>query len=284
MPTILSIQSSVAYGHAGNSAAVFPLMRLGVEVWPVLTVHFSNHTGYGSWEGIMFTPAEVAAVVRGIDDRGVLTRCDAVLSGYQGAEEMGLTILDAVALVKQRNPRALYCCDPVMGDVDTGLYVEPGIPDLMRDQVIPAADVVTPNHFELTLLTGHDASTLAEVLEAADSLRARGPRTVLVTSVRHTDAAPGTVEMIAVGEQGAFRVVTPHIDRYYSGSGDMTTAVFLASLLDQMPLDQALARTAASVYGVLRVTGESGSDELQLVAAQDELVHPTRTFEVTRLR
>lgn len=259
-------------------------MRLGVEVWPVLTVHFSNHTGYGAWEGLMFTPAEVAAVVRGIDDRGVLSHCDAVLSGYQGAEEMGLTILGAVELVKRRNPAAVYCCDPVMGDVETGLYVEPGIPDLMREKVVPAADILTPNHFELDLLTGHQTSTIEQVLAAADELRARGPRTVLVTSVAHADAEEGTVEMIAVGESGAFRVVTPHIDRYYSGSGDVTTAVFLASLLDGLPLDAALARTASSVYGILRVTGESGGSELQIVAAQDELVAPTQTFQASRLR
>ena len=69
---ILSIQSSVAYGHVGNSAAVFPLQRLGHEVWPVFTVHFSNHTGYGAWRGPLLAPDHVAAVITGIAERGVL--------------------------------------------------------------------------------------------------------------------------------------------------------------------------------------------------------------------
>ena len=128
MTTILSIQSSVAYGHVGNSAVTFPLMRMGVEVWPVITVHFSNHTGYGAWRGPLLSAADLRDVVRGIDERGVLGEVDAVLSGYQGGEDIGEMILDAVALVKRRNPAAIYCCDPVLGDTDRGLYVRPGIP------------------------------------------------------------------------------------------------------------------------------------------------------------
>ena len=175
--SILSIQSSVAYGHVGNSAATFPLMRMGVEVWPVLTVHFSNHTGYGSWRGPLLAGRATSPTwSSGIDERGVLGRCDAVLSGYQGAEDVGLAILDAVALVKSRNPDAVYCCDPVMGDVGRGFFVRPGIPELMRDTVVPAAQIVTPNQFELEFLTGRSTGTMAEVLAAADALRSRGPR------------------------------------------------------------------------------------------------------------
>ena len=145
--TILSIQSSVAYGHVGNSAATFPLMRLGIQVWPVITVHFSNHTGYGAWRGPLLAASDVADVIQGIDERGVLGSVDAVLSGYQGAESVGAEVLKSVALVKQRNPAAIYCCDPVMGDVGRGFFVRPGIPEFMRDQVVPAAQIVTPNHF-----------------------------------------------------------------------------------------------------------------------------------------
>src|SRR6185295_8534497 len=123
---ILSIQSSVAYGHVGNSAAVFPLQRLGHEVWPVFTVHFSNHTGYGQWRGPLLAADDIVEVMRGIVDLGVLGQVDAVLSGYQGGEDVGAVILDAVELVRQRNPEAFYCCDPVLGDVDRGLYARPG--------------------------------------------------------------------------------------------------------------------------------------------------------------
>ena len=152
--SILSIQSLVAYGHAGNSAALFPLQRLGKVVWPVMTVHFSNHTGYGDWKGPLLTSGDVADVIEGVGNRGALERCEAVLSGYQGAEDVGAVILDAVAKVKAANASAIYCCDPVMGDVGRGMFVRPGIPEFMRDQVVPAADVITPNHFELDFLAG----------------------------------------------------------------------------------------------------------------------------------
>ena len=279
MTTILSIQSSVAYGHVGNSAATFPLMRMGVEVWPVLTVHFSNHTGYPGWRGPLLRAEDVAEVIRGIDDRGVLDRCDAVLSGYQGGADVGAVILDAVELVRSRNPAALYCCDPVMGDVGRGVYVRPGIPELMRDRVVPAAQVITPNQFELELLTGLSTSTLPEVLAAADAARALGPEIVLVTSVVHTDAEPDTIDMVAVSAEGAWRVTTPLLPRTFTGAGDLTAATFLAGYLRTRDVATAVAHTAAVVHGVLEVTVASGQAELQLVAAQDEIAVPSRTFQ-----
>jgi pyridoxine kinase len=282
--TILSIQSSVAYGHVGNSAATFPLMRMGVEVYPVLTVHFSNHTGYGKWRGPLLAAEDVADVITGIDERGALAGVDAVLSGYQGGEDVGAVILRAVELVRSRNPEAVYCCDPVMGDVGRGFFVRPGIPELMRDTVVPAAQIITPNQFELEYLTGHSTTTVAEVLSAADAARALGPETVLVTSVVHDEAVEGTIDMIAVTGEGAWSVTTPLLPRTFTGAGDLTAATFLAHLLSSGSVPQAVGRTAAVVYGVLEITVESGLSELQLVAAQDEIAAPTNTFEVVRLR
>jgi pyridoxine kinase len=282
--TILSIQSSVAYGHVGNSAATFPLMRMGVEVYPVLTVHFSNHTGYGKWRGPLLAAEDVADVITGIDERGALAGVDAVLSGYQGGEDVGAVILRAVELVRSRNPEAVYCCDPVMGDVGRGFFVRPGIPELMRDTVVPAAQIITPNQFELEYLTGRSTTTVAEVLSAADAARALGPETVLVTSVVHDEAVEGTIDMIAVTGEGAWSVTTPLLPRTFTGAGDLTAATFLAHLLSSGSVPQAVGRTAAVVYGVLEITVESGLSELQLVAAQDEIAAPTNTFEVVRLR
>ena len=281
--TVLSIQSSVAYGYVGNSAATFPLMRMGVEVWPVLTVHFSNHTGYPSWRGPLLKAADIAEVVQGIDERGVLGQVDAVLSGYQGAEDVGAVILDTVELVRRRNPAVVYCCDPVMGDVGRGFYVRPGIPELMRGRVVPAAQVITPNQFELEALTGQTVNTRSELLSAADAARALGPETVLVTSVVLDDAAPNTIEMVAVGADGAWSVSTPMLPRSFTGGGDLTAATFLDQLLRGAYLASALERTAAVVFGVLRVTGDLGRPELALVAAQQELVVPTARFSATRL-
>ena len=280
---ILSIQSSVAYGHVGNSAAVFPLQRLGHEVWPVLTVHFSNHTGYGAWRGPLLAPSDVAEVITGIEERGVLPQCDAVLSGYQGAEEVGEVVLDAVARVKAANPAAVYCCDPVMGDVGRGFFVRPGIPEFMRDRVIPAADLATPNQFELEFLTGRQVGSTADLLDAADALRDLGPRTVLVTSVETGDAGEDAISMVAVSDDGAWSVTTPRLPLSVNGAGDATAALFLAHTTTDGP-EVALGRTAASVFAVMELTHAGGHREIQLVAAQQQIADPPARFPVTRLR
>ena len=282
--TILSIQSSVAYGHVGNSAVTFPLMRMGVEVWPVITVHFSNHTGYESWRGPLLSAADLSSVVRGIDERGVLGDVDAVLSGYQGGEDIGAMILEAVALVKQRNPAAIYCCDPVLGDKDRGSYVRPGIAEFMRQHVVPAAQIITPNQFELTTLTGLPVSTMDDVLNGADAVRSMGPEVVLITSVVRQDGPPDTIEMVAVDGTGAWLVATPRLPRTFTGSGDVTAAIFLATVLRAWDLPRTLAHTAAVIYGVLKITNDLGRTELALIAAQDELIHPSHAFRPVRVR
>jgi pyridoxine kinase len=282
--TILSIQSSVAYGHVGNSAVTFPLMRMGVDVWPVNTVHFSNHTGYQTWRGPLLGAADLHDVVHGIDERGVLGEVDAVLSGYQGGDDIGAMILEAVALVKLRNPAAIYCCDPVLGDAGIGSYVLPGIAEFMREQVVPAAQIITPNQFELTCLTGLPVATMDDVLGAADAARVLGPDIVLITSVVRRDARPGTIEMVAVDGAGAWLVSTPQLTRTFTGSGDVTAATFLAAQLRLQDLPRALAHTAAVIYGLLAITDALGRSELALIAAQEEFVRPSYGFDVVRLR
>ena len=281
---ILSIQSSVAYGHVGNSAAVFPLQRLGHDVWPVLTVHFSNHTGYGEWRGPLLSPTDVADVIAGIGDRGVLGDADAVLSGYQGDPAVGGVILEAVARVKELNPDAVYCCDPVMGDVGRGMFVRPGIPEFMRDTVVPQADVVTPNHFELDFLADRTTRTLEEVLAAVDAVRERGPRDVLVTSVLHDGVPEGSLDVVAVSDEGAWVVTTPLLPIAPNGCGDVTAALYLAHLTSTGSAETALARTTASVFAVLEATIAAGTREIALVAAQDAIATPPETFAPRRLR
>jgi pyridoxine kinase len=279
---ILSIQSLVSYGHAGNSAAMFPLQRLGFDVWPVVTVHFSNHTGYGAARGPLLTAEDIAEVIRGVEDRGALDRCDAVLSGYQGAEDVGTVILDAVRNVKKRNPQAIYFCDPVMGDVGRGFFVRPGIPEFMRDEVVPAADVITPNQFELSYLAGTETSTLEAVVAAAETVRATGPETVLVTSVITDETPDDSLDMVAVSGEGAFVVRTPRLPINPPGAGDLTSAVFLANLLGGHDLPAALARTTSSVFAVMEATAEAGTKEMRIIASQDALAAPASQFAVSR--
>ena len=282
---ILSIQSSVAYGHVGNSAAVFPLQRLGHEVWPVSTVVFSNHTGYGDWRGPLLSPEDVAAVVTGIADRGVLSSCDAVLSGYQGSAGIAEVIVSAVAQVKAANPAATYTCDPVMGNATSGCFVDPAIPPIIRELVVPVADVITPNQFELGFLTDTSPESLADTLASADLARAMGPETVLVTSVVDGDAETATsIAMLAVTGDGAWLVETPRLAMKANGSGDLTAALFTAHLHDTGSPAEALARTTSSVFAVLKATLESGERELRLVAAQEAIAHPACEFDVRQVR
>lgn len=281
--TILSIQSAVAYGHVGNSAAVFPLQRLGVEVWPVNTVHFSNHTGYGAWRGPLLAADDVREIITGLEERGAMPEIDAVLSGYQGGEEIGEVILDAVARVKAANPRAIYACDPVMGNATSGCFVHPAIPVLLRERVMPQADLITPNQFELGYLTETEPETLEDTLVSVAKAREMGPSTVLVTSVLRPDRPEGTIEMLAVHGDGAWIVQTPQLSMKANGSGDVTAALFTAHLLESGDAGVALGRTVSSVFDLLQLTLDSGKRELQLVQSQDTIADPRMQFEVEQL-
>ncbi|WP_144785019.1 pyridoxal kinase PdxY [Microbacterium sp. BH-3-3-3] len=281
---VLSIQSAVAFGHVGNSAAVFPLQRIGVEVLPVYTVNFSNHTGYGAWRGPLIAPDDVAAVIQGIEDRGVFPEIDVVLSGYQGGEGIADVIIDAVERVKKANPDAVYACDPVMGNAKSGCFVAPAIPVLLRERVVPVADILTPNQFELGFLTDTEPGSIDSTLESADMLRARGPRTVLVTSVERPDREPDTIEMMVVDDAGAWIVQTPLIPMKANGSGDVTAALFTAHYRRTGDAADALARTASSVFDLLSNTFEAGSRELRLVESQEAYAHPRLQFAVRQVR
>lgn len=280
----LSIQSSVSYGHVGNSAAVFPLQRIGVEVMPVFTVCFSNHTGYGSWRGPLMSGDDVREIVTGIEERGGLEGVDAVLSGYQGGDSIGDAILDAVARVKHHSPDAIYACDPVLGNAKSGCHVAPEVQELIRDRVVPHADLITPNQFELGFLTGTSPDTLDSTLDAVDRVREIGPSTVLVTSVERPERAEGTIEMLAATADGAWLVQTPHLPFKVNGSGDVTAALFTAHFRSTGDAAAALARTTASVFALLERTLASGSRELRLIEAQEAYAHPDLRFDVRRVR
>ncbi|MGC4110563.1 MAG: pyridoxal kinase PdxY [Nocardioides sp.] len=281
---VLSIQSFVAYGHVGNSAATFPLQRLGHEVWPVPTVVFSNHTGYGAWRGPLLPPDDVRAIVTGIEERGVLPTCDVVLSGYLGSPGICEVVVDAVARVKRANPAATYTCDPVMGNATSGCFVDPAIPPVIREQVVPYADVITPNQFELGFLTGTEPDSLESTLDAVDAALAMGPSTVLVTSVLRPDRPDDTIEMLAAQAEGAWVVRTPRLPIKANGSGDLTAALFTAHLRSTGSAAEALGLTASSVVGVLQATVDADERELQIVLGQDAIASPTQEFEVQQVR
>src|SRR6516162_4647199 len=281
MSTVLSIQSWVACGNVGNTAALFPLQRLGFETWSLNTVAFSNHTGYGKWRGDTVPAAEIASLFEGIAELGILSRCDAVLSGYLGEPDAGAVLLDIVARIKEANPRALFACDPVMGDIGPGWYVRAGVPEFYRDQAIAVADILTPNRFELEWLTGRSITTLAEAGAAAAGLREQGPAIVLVTSL---DLSEDRIAVVAAGPGGVWTVDTPRLPIEATGCGDAVAALFLGWLLRGKPLPEALAFTIGAIYGVVEATMRTGGGELALVAAQDELVSPTWPVSLQQLQ
>jgi len=272
--SVISIQSHVAYGHVGNASAVFPLQRLGFEVWPVMTVQFSNHTGYGAWTGEVFSAGHIAGIIEGMRARGVLQTASAVLSGYMGDAALGQAILQVREEIKQDNPGALYCCDPVMGDVGRGVFVRPGIPEFMRECAVPAADVVTPNQFELELLTGVQVRCLGDALEGARRILAMGPHMVLVTSLHHQETPADRIEMLAATAQGAWVTGTPLLPLAPppNGAGDALSALFLGQLLLGRSVPEALSRSTAGIYAIIEATFSAGTRELQLVAAQEHFV------------
>ena len=280
---LISIQSHVAYGHVGNSAAVFALQRLGCEVWPVHTVQFSNHTGYGAWKGEVFAAARVGEVVDGIAELGVLGTCDGVLSGYIASVETGAAILAAVGKVKAANAGASYCCDPVIGSRVRGEFVRSGIAAFMRERVIPAAQVVTPNHFELDRLIGCETQNLGDILRAVYDIHARGPRAVLVTSVRSNETPDDSLDIIASDLSGQHLIRTPLLTTPANGAGDLIAALFFFHYLRSGSVAGALAGATSSVFGLLRRTQDAGASEIALIAAQDELVAPSEKFTPVRI-
>jgi len=280
--SILSIQSHVAYGHVGNAAAVFPLQRLGFEVWPVHTVQFSNHPGYGDWQGQVFTAGHIGEVIDGIAARGVLGTCDAVLSGYLGTASVGEAVAAAVARVRAANPAALYLCDPVMGDTGPGLYVREGIPAFLRDRAVPLADVLTPNVFELEQLAQCTIASRGDAVAAARRMLARGPSVVVVTSLRADETPAAAIDMLAVTAKGTWLARTPFLamDPPPNGAGDALAALFLAHYLKTREASSALAEAAAAIFALVSATRDAGTRELQLIAAQEVMVNPARRFQV----
>lgn len=279
LTTILSIQSHVVFGHVGNSAAVFALQRSGCETLALNTVQFSSHAGYKGFRGERFQASHIDACVAGLQAIDALRSCDGVLSGYLGAAETGEAVLRAVAATKAANPLALYCCDPVIGDLGRGAYVSKDVADVIRTRAVPAADVVTPNAFELETLVGRAASTLKEARTAVAALQALGPRVVLVTSLMLDDTPPDALDLLSADGRNCWRLRTPNAPISVRGAGDLIAALFFFHLLSTRSAAEALKRAASSVYGVVAETLRLGRRELALVAAQEEIVRPSRVFE-----
>ena len=200
-----------------------------------------------------------------------------------GGADIGAAILDAVATVRRANPAARYCCDPVIGDVRRGVFVREGIPEFMKEKAVPAADIVTPNQFELDYLSGRESKMLADALAAVAAVHGLGPRAVLVTSLHTEDTPDDSVDLLASDETGRFRLRTPKLSLVVNGAGDAIAALFFAHYLRSGKIDEALSRAGSTIFGVLAKTVETGAGEIRIVAAQQEVVEPSKVFKAEAL-
>jgi len=281
---VISIQSQVAYGHVGNSAAMFPLQMHGIDVIAVPTTLLSNRPGYPTVRGRLLDAQLVADLLLGIEERGAVDTCTMILSGYLGSPETAVVVADFVTRAKARNPALLYCCDPVLGDRDRGLFVHADIPALVRDRLCPLADIITPNHFEFEILRGASATTTGQMIAQAQTPLSRGPSTVVITSAKLSDTPDGEIETVAVERSQGWRVRTPKLPISPSGTGDLFAALFAAARVQGNATPQALGHAASAVYAVLERTAAAGTEEMRIVESAEQLVHPTRRFDAVVIR
>ncbi len=270
-PVILSISSQVAYGHVGNAAIVPALQALGFEVLAVPTVLLAHHPGHGVPAGRALEPAETMGLVRGIDQVKALRRATGLLSGYLGVPGTAESVGEAVVRIRAETPRALYLCDPILGDAGR-IYVRDGVEAGLRGKLLPLADVLTPNHFELERLSGAAVATLDQAIAAARTLIARGPKLVVVTSLKREGAAHAEMETLAVTAEAAWLAAVPRLERVPQGSGDLLAGLLLGHLAHGAAPPNALARAVSAVDVVLQAS--QGEPEMRLVASLAQLRAP----------
>ena len=282
--TVISIQSQVAFGHVGNSAAVFPMQMHGIDVIAVPTTLLSNRPGYPTIRGRVLEARLIADLLLGIRERGAVETCNMILSGYLGSPDIASVVAEFVARAKASNPALRYACDPVLGDRDRGLFVQPDIPPFVRDRLCALADIVTPNHFEFEFLCGAEARTIDQVFARAAELIARGPSTVVVTSAELADTLDGQIDTIAVERSRAFRVTTPKLPISPNGTGDLFAGLYVSASVRGADTPDALAHAVSAVFAVLERTAARGTEEMRIVESGDLLAHPKRRFEAIAVR
>jgi pyridoxine kinase len=281
--SVISIQSQVAFGHVGNSAAVFPMQMHGIDVVAVPTTLLSNRPGYPTLRGRVLEAELVADLLVGIEERGAVDAAGMILSGYLGSAEIAAVIAGFVTRAKTLNPALRYVLDPVLGDRDRGLFVKADIPPLVRDRLLPLADVITPNHFEFECLCGADARTLDQVIAQARALIARGPATIVITSAELSGMPSDEIETLAIERAAAWRVRTPRVPISPNGAGDLFAALFSSGRVRGQDTPQALAHAASGMFAVIERTAAAGTDEMRIVASAGELVNPPRRFQAVAI-
>ncbi|QHB16801.1 pyridoxal kinase PdxY [Mannheimia pernigra] len=285
MKNVLSIQSHVVYGYAGNKAATFPMQLLGVDVWALNTVQFSNHTQYGKWGGMVMPKEQIGSIIDGINNIGELHRCDAVLSGYIGSAEQVEEIINAFHKVKAANPNAIYICDPVMGHPDKGCIVADGVKEGLINLAMAEADIITPNLVELRELTGLTVENFEQAIDAVKLILTKGPKKVLVKHLSRVGKAKDKFEMLFANQDGVWHISRPlyHFNKEPVGVGDLTAGLFVANLLNGLSDLEAFEHTANAVNEVMEETSKSGVYELQIIAAREKILAPKCNYQAIKI-
>ena len=280
----LSIQSFVSYGHVGNCAVLLPLQLLKCRVVPIPTVVFSNHTGYGEWSGEILAPKLVLDLFQGIQKRMDINQFDFFLTGYLGSLELGRTIQEVVIEMKKKNAELLFCMDPVMGDIGRGFFVKPELPNFFKQELLPYADIITPNHFELEYLCNKKIKSVYDAVLECRKLIDQGPKIILVTSFIADDLSDKKLMILAVDSKNAFCLTTPRINVSLNGTGDLTSALFTLFYFKTKNIKKALQESISRVYEMIQKTHKNNSKELLLVDYQEVIQKPSRIFSAVKLK
>ena len=265
---ILSIQSSVIFGYVGNSIARPVLQTLGYDVWCVDTVNFSNHPGYGGFTGSIKEAHKIQEEINGLTNLDILRECDAVLSGYLGEVETAKTVSRTIELIKEQNETAIYLLDPVIGD-DDQIYVKNGLVEAFKNDLLPKADIILPNQSELGWLSGSKINDLSSLKTASNYLIKCGAKTVVVTGIPEFE----TLTNYVVTNDAFWAISTPKLNRKFSGTGDLFSALFTGAFLRTNDLYNALNFATEGCSLVVSETQKEGSKELSLLPVLKQLSH-----------
>ncbi|XP_030461263.1 pyridoxal kinase isoform X2 [Syzygium oleosum] len=290
---VLSIQSHTVQGYVGNKSAVFPLQLLGYDVDPINSVQFSNHTGYPTFKGQVLNGQQLWELIEGLQANDLLYYTH-LLTGYIGSVSFLNTVLQVVKKLRSINPKLTYVCDPVMGD-EGKLYIPQELVTVYREKVVPVASMLTPNQFEAELLTGYRIVSESDGREVCNKLHDAGPSKVVITSIN----VNGNLLLIGshqkekgqVPEQ--FKILIPKIPAYFTGTGDLMTALLLGwSNKHPDNLDKAAELAVSSLQAVLQRTvdgyrsaefdPQSSSLEIRLIQSQDDIRNPRVNFKAER--
>ncbi|KAB2684376.1 pyridoxal kinase [Brucella tritici] len=261
---VISIQSQVVHGYVGNSAAVFPMQAMGITVAAIPTVLFSNHPHYPTFHGDVLDDGLVRSLLCGVEERGLVDQAAVLLTGYLGTPSIAAIVANFVDRSLKRNPKLIYVCDPVMGDDDLGVFVPDGMLEAFQYQLAPAATVLTPNQYELELLSGFAARSPEGLTEATRRLRSAGTQMIVATGCTLSDTPSDTVETILCTSEGLDRTSTPRLPIRPCGTGDLLSALIAGHLAKGSQIESAVHSAVAETFTILQKTQAADSEEMIL--------------------